>query len=177
MPMRNRYALWLVPEERAGGELSDLIDTLSDRYGGPRFPPHVTLLGWIIGDDISLSEKTNRLAEQFKELSVRTRGFGGDAYYFRCLYARLEKSAELLAAHDRASVAFGAGYAEGYLPHLSVAYGYLDLDEKIKVRDELNGSLPAQFGVNRLQLVHITVAIADWRVVASCALTTSEPQH
>jgi hypothetical protein len=169
--MRNRYALWLVPEDSAGEKLSGLIGTLSERYGGPRFPPHVTLLGWVTGDDVSLSEKTGRLAGQFKELNVHTRGFAGEAYYFRCLYARLEKSSELLAAHELASTTFGAGYADGYLPHVSLAYGYLDLEEKIKLRDELNGSVPAQFNVNRLQLIHITVAIADWRVVTSCALT------
>lgn len=173
MPTRNRYALWLVPEDSAGDDLSGLIGTLSERYGGPHFPPHVTLLGWVTGDDVQLAEKTSQLAAQFKELSLRTRGFGGDAYYFRCLYARLEKSAELLAAHDLASTTFGAGYADDYLPHVSLAYGYLDLDEKIKLRSELNGSVPAQFNVNRLQLIHITVAIADWRVVTSCALTAN----
>lgn len=173
MPTRKRYALWLVPEEPATEEFGGLIDTLSTRYGGPRFSPHVTLLGWILGEDEALAETTARLAEQLTSLPVRTAGLFGEAYYFRCLYTRLEKSKELLAAHDHASNAFGAGYANDYRPHLSLAYGHLSAEEKTTLRGELNGTVPKEFTVNRLELVRITVTIADWRVVTRCTLNAS----
>jgi hypothetical protein len=56
------------------------------------------------------------------------------------------------------------------MPHLSLVYGQGSVTDKSALRQELAASLPVQFSVDRLQLVHITVSVADWRVVTTCAL-------
>jgi 2'-5' RNA ligase len=75
-----------------------------------------------------------------------------------------------MQAHEQASAAFNAGHSSDYMPHLSLVYGQSAVTDKAALRQELATSVPAQFSVDRLQLVHITVSVADWRVVTTCAL-------
>ncbi len=160
-----RYSLWLLPDEEATAKFSELITGLSDRYHGPRFSPHVTMLGWLRGEEDALAQSAMDLAQELQALTLRPQRLAGEAYYFRCFYVELERSAALLAAHERASAAFKAGYASDYLPHLSLVYGRLDGAEKTRLRAELAARLSATFTADRLRLVHIEVAVADWRAV------------
>jgi 2'-5' RNA ligase len=165
-----RYALWLLPDAAAGDAFGDAIVRLSGRYQGPRFTPHVTLLGWVTGAEQQLAQTTAQLAQQLRVLHLRGSGFDGEQYYFRCFYLKLEASQELMQAHERASAAFNAGHSSDYMPHLSLVYGQGTVTDKAALTRELATSLPSEFSVDRLQLVHITVSVADWRVVTTCAL-------
>jgi len=165
-----RYALWLLPDAAASDTVGEVIGRLSARYHGPRFAPHVTLLGWVTGSEQQLTKTTVQLAQQLRVLSLRGAGFDGEQYYFRCFYLKLETSRELMQAHEQASAAFNAGHSSDYLPHLSLVYGQGTVTDKPALRQELVTSLPVQFAVDRLQLVHITVSVADWRVVTTCTL-------
>ncbi len=170
MTPRRRYSLWLLPEPGAAGVFSETIDRIGQQHRGPRFPPHVTILGWLMGDEQTLADRTARLAAGLKPLSLKVAGFGGEPTYFRCLYVRLDADTGIRDAHAAASREFSAGYGKGYLPHVSLHYGRLDADKKTRLIDELRGAVLSGFTVDRLQLVHITVAISDWRVVASFPL-------
>ncbi|MFQ5936044.1 MAG: 2'-5' RNA ligase family protein [Acidiferrobacterales bacterium] len=165
-----RYSLWLLPDEAATESFTGVIDRFSDRYRGPRFTPHVTLLGWVTGVEQNLRETTVALAEELPAPRLQPAGLGGEAYYFRCFYVKLQKSTELLQIHERASAAFKAGYASDYLPHLSLVYGHLPPARKAALDAEMENTLPVEFIADRLQLVHITVSVADWRVVTTCSL-------
>jgi 2'-5' RNA ligase len=165
-----RYALWLLPEASVIDTFGEAIGRLSVRYQGPRFIPHVTLLGWVTGSEQQLTQTTAQLAQQLRVLDLRGTGFDGEQYYFRCFYLKLEVSPELMQAHEQASAVFNAGHSSNYMPHLSLVYGQGSVTDKSALRQELAASLPVQFSVDRLQLVHITVSVADWRVVTTCAL-------
>lgn len=165
-----RYALWLLPDAAVSDTFGEVIGRLSTRYHGPRFTPHVTLLGWVTGSEQQLMQTTAQLAQQLRVLNLRGAGFDGEQYYFRCFYLKLEASQELKQAHGQASAAFNAGHSSDYMPHLSLVYGQGTITDKPALSQELAASLPAQFAVDRLQLVHITVSVADWRVVTTCAL-------
>ncbi|MFQ6022972.1 MAG: 2'-5' RNA ligase family protein [Acidiferrobacterales bacterium] len=168
-----RYAIWLLPDDSAAARFADLIDHLSERYGGPRFSPHVTLLGRVTGPEDVLAETTQRLAEQLRALTLRPQGLAGEAYYFRCFYVKLEKSEQLSQAHEHASSSFNSTYATEYMPHLSLVYGHLPRTEKTKLRSEIEGKSPSDFIADRLQLIHIAVSVPDWRVVTTCSLKGS----
>ena len=165
-----RYALWLLPDAAVSDAFDEVIGRLSARYHSPRFTPHVTLLGWVTGSEQQLMQTTAQLAQQLRVLNLRGAGFDGEQYYFRCFYLKLEASQELKQAHKQASAAFSAGHSSDYMPHLSLVYGQGTVTDKPALSHELATSLPAQFAVDRLQLVHITVSVADWRVVTTCTL-------
>ena len=165
-----RYALWLLPDQVATDSFAGLINDLSNRYEGPRFAPHVTLLGRLTGPEDVLAETTQRLAQQMHALTLRPQGLAGEAYYFRCSYVKLEKSEQLLQAHERASNTFGSGYASDYLPHLSLVYGHLQRTAKTSLHSEVEDKLPPDFVADRLQLIHIAVSVPDWCVVITSPL-------
>lgn len=170
MAIGSRYALWLVPSAASEPALVQTLAWLREQFGGPAFAPHVTLLGRIRGEESALAARTAALAGQLGRLRLKVTGVSGEAYYFRCLYAVLEPGAALLAAHRAALAGFGYAGRDDYLPHLSLWYGQLDGDEKGRLRSALATRLPADIEVDRLQLVHISVDVAGWRVVAEAEL-------
>ncbi len=165
-----RYALWLLPTEAVAPRYTELIHRLAERYGTPRFGPHVTLLGWVTGPEQELIARTEHLARGLRALKLRGQTIAGEPYYFRCLYIKLQRHSALLGAHERASQSFMSGYASDYLPHLSLLYGQLPRAEKARLIAELENELPADLDVDRLQLVRITLSVQDWRPVVSHAL-------
>ncbi len=165
-----RYALWLLPDQVATEGFASLIDDLSNRYQGPRFAPHVTLLGRVTGAENDLQKTTEDLAQRLRVLTLRCQEIAREAYYFRCFYVRLEPSIDLVQAHEQAADAFGVDFVSDYLPHLSLVYGHLSRDEKDKLRGEIEPRISPDFVADRLQLVHVTVSVADWHVVTTCSL-------
>ena len=170
MAIGNRYALWLTPSEESAQALSQPMAWLRQQFGGPVFAPHVTLLGRITGEEAVLVARTGELAQRIARLRVPLAAVSGEAYYFRCLYAALEKAAPLLAAHASALSVFGYAARDDYLPHVSLWYGQLDGDEKGRLRSALGTRLPADIELDRLKLVHITVDVSGWRVVTEAEL-------
>jgi len=165
-----RYALWLLPDQVATDSFANLIDDLCNRYKGPRFAPHITLLGRATGTEKDLAKTTERLAQQLRVLTLRPQEIAREAYYFRCFYVKLEQSADLAQAHKYAADAFGVDFVSAYLPHLSLIYGHLPRKEKDELRSEIEQRIPPDFVADRLQLVHVTVSVADWHVVTTCSL-------
>ena len=170
MAIGNRYALWLAPSADSAQALSQPMAWLRDQLGGPAFAPHVTLLGRISGEEATLVEHTAGLAGRLARLRARITGVSGETCYFRCLYATLDKSAPLVGAQADALSAFGYAARDDYLPHVSLWYGQLDGDEKGRLRSALTTRLPGEIEIDRLQLVHVTVDVSGWRVVAEAEL-------
>ena len=165
-----RYALWLLPDQVATDSFASLIDDLSSRYKGPRFAPHVTLLGRVTGAEKDLAKTTEDLAQQLRMLTLRPQEIAREAYYFRCFYVKLEQSADLAQAHKYAADAFGVDFVSDYLPHLSLIYGHLPRKEKDELRSEIEPRMPPDFVADQLHLVRVTVSVADWHTVTTCPL-------
>ncbi len=165
-----RYALWLLPDQVATDSFASLIDDLSNRYEGPRFAPHVTLLGRVTGPEEDLAKTTEDLAQQLRLLTLRPQEIAREAYYFRCFYVKLEQSADLAQAYKQAADVFGVDFVSDYLPHLSLIYGHMSREEKDKLRSEIEPRMPSDFVADRLQLIRVTVSVADWHVVITSPL-------
>jgi len=60
------YAIWLLPHSDKHQELTQLIIKLSQKYGGPCFLPHITLLAGMQGNEKELIIKTSELATKIK---------------------------------------------------------------------------------------------------------------
>lgn len=46
----SQFFLWLTSVGEGYDRVAELIDQLSERYRGPRFEPHLTLLGGLEGE-------------------------------------------------------------------------------------------------------------------------------
>ena len=166
-----RYALWLVPDEAAGTQLQSVIDQLAAHYSGPRFAPHMTLLGWVRGEEEALIEKTASLAARLAPIEVKATGFAGAPYYFRCFFTPLESSSSLRQAVGDAAHHFGASTGSDHTPHVSLLYGQIDREEKKTIPQQVGQKVPRRFTFDRLQLVRMSVSVSGWEAVTEVPLT------
>ena len=168
-----RYALWLVPDEAAGTQLQSVIDQLAAHYSGPRFEPHMTLLGWVRGEEEELIEKTASLAARLAPIEVKATGFAGAPYYFRCFFAPLESNSALSQAVSDAAHHFSSSAGKDLVPHVSLLYGQIDREEKKTIPQQIGEKVPRRFTLDRLRLIRMSVSVSGWETVTETRLTGS----
>jgi len=162
-------SLWLIPPEPE--RLAGLIARLAERFGGPPFEPHLTLLPGLAGSCESVLTVAAELARRTPPLDIQpTRAARGDAY-FRCLFLEVALTRELGATHELALKLVNARSEAPFFPHLSLVYGWLTPPEKERVLGEIGGEVPGTFRVDALDVVHTEGPVASWRRVGRFALT------
>lgn len=173
MANTTRYTLWLMPDDTSMAQLQAVIDQLGGRYQGPQFAPHVTLLGWVRGDEDELKEKTGKLAASLPTLPVTINGLAGAPYYFRCFFARLQDNDGIKHATTQAIGIFKIKPTSDFLPHISLLYGQLDRDEKKTIPEQVGDKIPRNLTLDKLRLVRMSVSVSGWETVAEVPLSGS----
>lgn len=159
------YSLWLVPDAGAERQFTEVIEYLGERFPGPRFAPHVTLLSGLRGNEDDLSAKTSELANELRSFKVSATGLAMEPYYFLNFYLKLESSANFLLAYQRANQAFSKSASSDFRPHVSLHYGTSPREEKNSMGEQIHGQLPVNIGFDKLYLVQITLAVPNWRII------------
>jgi hypothetical protein len=162
-PRAKGFSLWLMPEGAPRERLAGWIDRLADRYGGERFPPHVTLLAGAGGPSDDVFARAATLAARLARFVVRLDAVDGGEEHFRCLFARVTPSRPLLAAHEAAARAFARAREPGYLPHVSLLYGSLSPKQKQILAREIGSEVALRFQARRLHVWSTEGPVAEWR--------------
>lgn len=161
-----------MPAGAVHDRLAGLIRRLAERFSTPPFPPHVTLLP---GIDDPREEETlatcRTLAAAIRPFTVRLAGVEGRAEPFRCLFARAEASALLLATHAAAARAFGREPDAPFFPHLSLVYGAVPDETKREIATDVAPLVAPSFPVARLHLWRTDGPVGDWRELGALDLT------
>jgi 2'-5' RNA ligase len=165
------YSLWLMPAPTVRAVLAELIDTLGRRLGTPRFEPHITLAAPNNAMEADAVARARDLAEQLAPISIRFDGVGYADAYFRCLFLRAEKSAELIAAHRYACELLGQPPEVEFMPHLSLVYGKFDRALKENLTIEIGTRLPQALSADRVGLCAIAGPPDGWQVIGPYPLT------
>jgi 2'-5' RNA ligase len=159
-------SLWLLPGEP---QLSDLLRLLAAAHGGPRFAPHLTLLGSVPGTPEALADLGEQLAARIPAMRLATAGVSASRLWFRCLFLNVSPSAELLAA--RAEALHLAGMPDRpFTPHLSLLYGDLPAETRSLAILGLP-PMPASIHLTHLALVRTVGPAQDWIELRRWALT------
>jgi 2'-5' RNA ligase len=162
MSVAQRFSLWLVPEAGAISDaLQAIIDRLSREYGGPTFPPHLTLLGGITAPEDDVTERARRLAAQWAPVTLHLDDIGTDETYFQSLFAVVRPTSELVALRAAARAIFPEA-PDPYRPHISLLYGHPSAETKQAIRATLTGTLPPSVDARTL-VVQTGREVADWR--------------
>ncbi|MFT5685244.1 MAG: 2'-5' RNA ligase [Myxococcota bacterium] len=151
-----RPSLWLLPDEAS--ILAPVIDRLATTHSGPRFTPHLTLLGSVLGEQ--LVERAEALAAQLSPMTLPTGAVVGSDRWFRCLTLALPPSTALQAARAAAEAAFAVP-ARPWSPHISLLYGDLSEATRRRAADNLP-PLPTSVRFSTLALVATIGPTEDW---------------
>jgi 2'-5' RNA ligase len=167
----DRYSLWLVPEGAVADALQAVIDRLAREYGGPAFPPHVTLFGSLEIAEDDVVARSRRLAGQIAPFTVHLDGLDVGDTFFQSLFATVRATPELLAAREAAQRTFPEVSASQFRPHLSLLYGAPSPETKQAIIEALRGTLPASFPAQLLVVNRTGRSVDDWRDALRAGLT------
>jgi 2'-5' RNA ligase len=170
MEKSGEYSLWLIPRGRAYKKLARIIDRLSQKYGSPRFEPHVTVLGLLIGSEEELVSKTAQLASGLDPYEITLTSPGYTDTYFGCLFARVAETAEVMRANQTARGIFGRETDPPYMPHLSLIYGNLTAAEKEKIISEIGRELNTNFRADAVYIYSTAGKPESWRRIKKFSL-------
>jgi 2'-5' RNA ligase len=150
--------------------LSQILHQLSVRLGAPEFPPHVTLLGGLVGPRRELIGRSASVAAALRPFVIRLEDIDFLDEYFRCLFVHASLAEPLRKAHEAARQAFGHHREPAFMPHLSLMYGNFPRSLKETVMAEMGPRLNVQFKVRSLHLYRTHGEPRYWRRVASFGL-------
>lgn len=167
-----RGSLWLRPAGPVLERLQELIRRLTARFGGQWPRPHVSLLSGIELQSGGAERRLEALCSQLQPVPIRLGRLEGRNDAFRCFYATVEPTPELLDAHRAACEVFGVTTPDGFEPHLSLLYGHVDAPTKTLLAKEMGGCLDLSFVANSVHLVNATAAVpvARWHTLHECPL-------
>ena len=148
------YHLWLMPSGEIYDRLAKIIEDLSEKYGGPFFWPHVTLLGFLPGTKEEIMAHSLTLAQTLQPFDVRLNDLGYEDTYFQCLYLNVEGTAEIMEANSEARRVFHSSRSSKFTPHLSLLYGDYPCEIKDQIISSLGKYWRIRFEITDIHLIH-----------------------
>ena len=155
-------SLWLQPSGKLYDELNKTILQLSKKHGAPIFPPHVTLLGDLIGDEKEITAQAQQLASRIQPFQVTLTTVDYWDAYFRCLFVHAEENAALVQANRVARSIFHREQDPKFMPHLSLLYGTFDIETKVRIIESIGRKFNKSFLVDRVNLLSCNGEPKDW---------------
>jgi 2'-5' RNA ligase len=155
------YHLFLMPEGELRETLQARIDMLAEKYNGPKFPAHVTLLARIEGkDEAEVLKAAEELAMRQSPFSLTLGSWGRGSEFFKALYVRIEDSDPIEAMHTKVNELLGMTDEDYYSPHLSLYYGLPGDEQRRSMILDMTYPNGATFTVNKVH-VYKTEGTAD----------------
>jgi 2'-5' RNA ligase len=152
-------ALWLVPPTTRRAEYASFIDALADRYGTPRFVPHVTL---VTNVDRVEEARLRELADYCRRVELRPRGVAVCDDFYRALIVDIELTPELHNARVAAERLFGSRSPSPFEPHLSLMYSDMPRDWKEDARRGIEATVFPPFRAEVVEAVEISGPPDKW---------------
>lgn len=178
-PPKFAYSVWALPPEDLAPRLRGLMDGLRSEFGGPRFEPHVTVVGAIARTEEDAVGKFRAACEGLRAYTAAVDRVATGTFFYQCVYLLLRPTAEVVEASDRCCAFLGYKSNTPYMPHLSLLYGDLTDEEKKKAQEKANsldGSLNGLgFLISRLALYKIDPddkTCTSWEKIVECSLGT-----
>ena len=164
------YSIWLTPDKQAGRELVGIIASLSQHFGSPVFPPHVTLLGEIEDTRENILPGFKGLSISFTDLVLQPEAIEWQPVYFRALYYKIYESEDLMALNRKARELFGGQETVTFYPHLSLLYSLATAPEKQTALNEFKVPFPDPIKISHIELVKTQGKVNDWKLIERISL-------
>jgi hypothetical protein len=172
------HSLWMCPSGASGEAYSSIIADTSAKLGTFRFPPHITLVAAMMTGADDVVRRTKELARRLGPYQFEVEDLSQRDAYFQCVYARMKRSQEVVAANRLAREVFPERRSDPeYTPHLSLMYGDFDLEEKeAKLIPELRALMQERmaetqsFRVDSIEVWSTQGEAKDWYLVETVPL-------
>lgn len=161
------YYLWLIPHPNKYKELAQLIIQLGQKYDGPPFSPHITLLADIEDEQNLVMAKCAELATKINAFTVNVDSIEFQDAYYRSLYLQLVKPKPLLKARRLAEELFSQAPTDAYMPHISLMYGNQSISTKQHIIATLKDHISHELLIDRMELIFADGAPDTWKLIST----------
>nr|XP_023881913.1 cyclic phosphodiesterase-like [Quercus suber]POE73742.1 cyclic phosphodiesterase [Quercus suber] len=177
-PEKHVYSVWAVPPDDVAARLRKLMDSLGSEFGGPKFEPHITVVGAVSLTPEDAVEKFRSACEGRKAYTATVDRVATGTFFYQCVFLLIHPTTEVVETSAHCCGHFGYKNSTPYMPHLSLLYADLTEDEKKKAQerasilDESSNSL--SFQVNRLALYKTDTedtTLKSWEKISECFLS------
>ncbi len=144
-------------------DLAEIIIRLSQKYGGPIFNPHCTLVGSTDLPIVKLKSAIINLVvnHQLSELHPLTISYSDNLW--RALFIELKEKQKLTDWHKYICGLLAIKEATEYFPHISLMYNNLSISEKKVISDKIQ--LRAAYKIRSVQIVECSENVNNWNSV------------
>jgi hypothetical protein len=170
-PYSTGYSLWLVPNGVHLKSLEELVKKLSDSTRTPAFRPHLTLLGNLADDELTLLNNFENLAQKLKPLDLELGPINPGDSFFQAIYVDIKLSPELKKTRLLARKIFSDKKPGKYQPHVSLLYANLQDNLKQDMIKNLLQPLPNPILFDEIALVKTTGLITEFKTIKTIKLT------
>ena len=161
------YAIWLLPHSDNHKELAQLIINLSQKYDGPCFLPHITLLAGMHGSENELVIKASELAAKMKAFSVKTNAIETQDSFYKSLYLKIVETKPLSESRQQAETLFHPKQEDDFMPHLSLLYGKQPEQDKQEIMANLKNKTRLDLLIDRVALISAIGPPEEWTTVST----------
>ena len=154
------YCIWLTFNS---SDLSEIIMKLALKYNSPVFQPHCTIIG---KTDVSLPRIKSAvidLMSNYKPIDVHPVKISYTDNIWRTLYIELDENKSLNKWHDHICNLLAINCDKEYLPHISLIYNSISLEEKKKISKNIQ--LKSAYKIQSIQIIDCGIKVDDWRTV------------
>ena len=163
-PPATRHSLWLLPPAAHSAALHSHICALADRYEGPAFEPHVTLLGSIPGERRARITQVDAIVAHLQPVPMTLTRLDHEPTWNRCLVVRIPPEPSLVQASRQVRDALDWRRTAPFQPHLSLFYALSKPERGARIMATLTWS-PISFVSDHLSLVDTSGPVHTWKEV------------
>ncbi|OIW00491.1 hypothetical protein TanjilG_27604 [Lupinus angustifolius] len=132
------YSVWAIPPEDVGERITKLMASLRSEFGGPPFQPHVTVVGAIRLTPDDAIKKFRSACDGLKAYDVTVDRVATGTFFYQCVYLLLNPNHPVVETSAHCCSHFGSQNSTPYMPHLSLLYQDLTVEEKQKAQERAN---------------------------------------
>ena len=162
----HRWSVWLMPDQEHSDHYKSIITVLSNKGITKPFLPHVTLFGRIATEPRPLFSFFNKLAKNNIKISIDILHIKRGTPPWKSLYIQPKINPHLELLQKEIDRRLNRFRDYEFDPHLSLAYGNLDVSQEI-----LDGiSLDTTIDFSSVALVYTSDRIKDWKPIMNFQL-------
>ncbi|NJK77781.1 MAG: hydrolase [Nanoarchaeota archaeon] len=157
------HAVWLTFSKEDREYLKNIIDKISEKYQAPKFEPHITIYG-LVDSKISIIE--NIVEESIlnqNSFLVKKSEISQSEELWKTVFIELKNNQQLDSIHNNLKKYFENISKYEFIPHISLIYKILPIEERKQIVKELNTK--NEFIVSKLAIQKFFPDIEKWKIV------------
>ena len=159
--MDNQWSIWLCPDPSEQSSIQQLVNECCYRFKSSPFASHVTLFGRVDADPETTFSYLSDCVRGLGSISLNMLGVKTGTLPWKALYLQVDKTEPLVLLQKEIDQYLNVYRHYEFDPHLSLAYGYLEINESKLEKI----SFPETITFSSVVLMETPDDINEWKLI------------